>query len=159
MDERERLRSDDVQERAAAAEALSLIGTDAAIASVELVKACADDESVSQWSVSALEELGPPPAEAIPELAALASAEHSLVAYWAITLLGRSGDAAQSSQEKLAAILRTSADMSVRQRAAWALGEIHAVSDAAITALQEAAESSDARLARMANASLEKSRV
>ena len=159
MNELQRLQSQDIQEREAAAEALSLMGPDAAFAAVDLVKACADDESVSQWSVSALEELGPPPAESLSELTTLAAADHPLVAYWAITLLGRSGDAAHSSQEALAAILRSSADMSVRQRAAWALGEMNAASDAAIASLEEAAKSSDARLARLANASLAKSRA
>ena len=158
-EQQKQLLSKDTQERAAAAEALSLMGPDAAFASVELVKACADEEAVSQWSVSALEELGPPPNESLSELATLASSDHPLVAYWAITLLGRSGDAALSSQDVLAAIVRRSSDMSVRQRAAWALGEMNTVSDAAIAALEEAAQSTDARLARLATASLEKARA
>ena len=159
MNEQQRLQSQDVQERAAAAEALSLMGPDAAFAAVNLVKACADDESVSQWAVSALEEMGPPPSGSLSELATLATSDQTLVAYWAITLLGRCGDAAQSSQETLAATLRTSTEMSVRQRAAWALGEMNAASATAIESLEEAAGSSDARLSRIANASLAKSRA
>ena len=156
MNESQRLQSEDLQERTAAAEALSLMGPDAAFASVELVKACADEDAVKEWSVAALEELGPPPVESLEELATLASAKDSLVAYWAITLLGRSAEAAQSSQEQLANVLQASTEMSVRQRAAWALGEMRATSDGAITALEEAAKSSDPRLSRIAAASLEK---
>ena len=159
MNEQQRLQSRDGQERAAAAEALSQMGPDAAFAAIELVKACADDEAVSQWAVSALEELGPPPVDSLGELTTLAAADHAVVAYWAITLLGRSGEAAHSSQQQLASILCSSSEMSVRQRAAWAVGEINAASDVAIGALEEAAKSPDARLARLANASLEKSRA
>ena len=58
----------------------------------DLVKACTDDESVQQWAVAALEELGPPPTESIGELTKLASSSDPLVAFWAITLLGRAGN-------------------------------------------------------------------
>jgi hypothetical protein len=45
--------------RARAAEQLSAQGEEAREASVDLVQACADEESVSQWAVAALEQLGP----------------------------------------------------------------------------------------------------
>lgn len=158
MNELERLQSHDVQERAEAAESLSQMGPDAAFASVDLVKGCGDDDRVSASSVAALEEMGPPPVESVPELAVLAGSIHPLVAYWAITLLGRCGDAAQVVEPELAAILQASKENSVQQRAAWALGEIGATSDVAIAALEDAIKSSDARLSRLATTSLEKSR-
>ena len=156
MDELKRqLQSENVDERAAAAESFSLMGPDAAPAAVALVNACADDEAVNQWAVAALEEIGPPQPEAIDELRKLVASENSLVAYWAITLLGRAGKEANSCQVDLAAVLRDSSDMSVRERSAWALGKTNACSASAIEALKKAASSGQpARLARLASEAL-----
>ncbi len=118
MDEKQRLKSSDVREREAAAEALSQMGPDAAYAAVGLVGACADEESVQQWAVAALEELGPPPAESLGELTKLASSSDPLTAFWAITLLGRAGSIAKPSQDELAIILKDSKVESVRECAA-----------------------------------------
>ena len=159
MDETEQLQSPDVQQRAAAAEALSLMGPDAGAAAVELVNACADQEAVREWAVAALEELGPPAAESLERLTALVHADNPLVAYWAITLLGRSESAARSSQDDLAAVLTTSTTINVRERAAWALGKIDANSPTATAALKEAASSSEARLSRIAKAALEQTQA
>ena len=88
MNEQQRLHSQDVQERAAAAEAFSLMGPEASFAATDLVQACGDDQMVAQWAVSALEELGPPPKESLADLSELARSGDSEVAYWAVTLLG-----------------------------------------------------------------------
>ena len=72
MDERAQLKSDDPKQRIVAAEALSRMGPDAAPAAVELVIACADHESVRDYAVAALEELGAPPPELVPPLPDLA---------------------------------------------------------------------------------------
>jgi HEAT repeat protein len=154
MDELQQLRSQNVEERAAAAEALSHLGEEAASAAVPLVESCGDEQSVAQWAVAALESLGPPPEDSIAALENLAKSKHPLVAYWAITLLGRCREAAQSSQQTLASILNKSNEISVRQRAAWALGQIQADSKDAIEALGKAATITDARLARVASQSL-----
>ena len=159
MDEQKRLQSPDAKQRAAAAEALSLMGPDAAFAAVELVNACADEEAVRDCAVAALEELGPPPTESLERMTRSVSASDSLVAYWAITLLGRAGATASSSQDELIAVLAKSQELSVKERAAWALGKIAATSDAAKLALGQAASSSDARLARLAKASLEQTQT
>lgn len=155
MDEREKLQSDDMSQRISAAESLSLMGPDASFAAVELVAACADEEAVRDYAVAALEELGAPPEESLQRLAEFVSADHSLVAYWAITLLGRAGASARFSQDALVAALNTSSDSSLKERAAWALGSIGADSDSARQGLQQAASSSEARLSRIAQASLE----
>lgn len=149
------LQSPDVAERAAAAESLCHAGPDAAPAVLELVQACADDETVAEWATAALEELGAPPTESLEPLTKLASDSKSPVAYWAVTLLGRLGPAAIGSEKVLAALLHDSPDAAVQERAAWALGEIGAKSAAALAALNRAAQSTSPRLARLAKASLE----
>ena len=159
MDERDGLRDPEVAQRVTAAENLSLMGPDASFAAVELVEACADDEAVREFAVAALEELGPPPTKSLGRLCELAANSDPLVAYWAITLLGRLGTQAQSSQDDLVSLLVGASDSSVRQRAAWAMGQIGADSEAAIGQLKRAAESSDARLARLAKASLDQIQV
>jgi HEAT repeat protein len=46
--------------------------------------------------------------------------------------------------------------LSVRQRAAWALGQIGPAAKPALDALRQAAASDDARLARLASGAIEK---
>ena len=101
-----KLASADADERAEAAEKLAQAGTEAAAAAIPLVRACGDaDERVREWSVAALEESGPPPPEAIATLATLAQEGVPLAAYWAVTLLGRAGQAAGSTAGVLAGCL------------------------------------------------------
>ena len=141
-------------ERADAAERLSLAGEEAAAAAVPLVQACGD-EQLREWAVAALEDLGPPPSDTITLLIELVSNSDPLVAYWAATLLGRSGQDAATAATGLAACIDSSADLSVRQRAAWALGKIGAGATSARAALQRAAGQGDERLARLAREALE----
>ena len=159
MDERNGLRSEDAAERLSAAESLSLMGPDASFAAVDLVNACADEEAIRDFAVAALEELGPPPVDALPGLIDLASHDDALVAYWAITLLGRAGVSAKSGEARLVSVLETAGESSVKERAAWALGQIGSDSEPAIEALKRAAGSSEARLSRLAKASLEQAQV
>lgn len=159
MDERDGLRDPDLAQRVTAAENLSLMGPDASFAAVELVEACADDEAVRNFAVAALEELGPPPNDSRNSLTELVAHSDPLVAYWAITLLGRLGTTAKSSQDDLASALAGARDSSVRERAAWAMGQVGADSETAIGQLKTAAESSEARLARIAKASLDQIQV
>ena len=154
MDEQEKLHSADVLQREAAAESLSQMGQDAAPAAVELVNACADQETVRQWAVAALEDLGPPPIDSIQDLTKLVSSSDALAAYWAITLLGRAEEAATACQDELSAALNDSSAPSVRERAAWALGKIRASSPAATATLENAANSDQPRLARLAKNAL-----
>lgn len=147
----QRLKSPDVAERAEAAEQLSRAGAGAAAAAVPLVTACGDeDEQVREWAVAALEDLGPPPAGSLAALSGLVSAANPLVAYWATTLLGRSGQDAASATTALAAAVQSAADSAVRERAAWALGRIGPAAAAARGSLEHAAASGEQRLARLA---------
>lgn len=147
----QRLASASADERADAAEALCRAGEAAALAAVDLVRACGDaDERVREWATAALEELGPPSPDATKSLTDLAGAGDPLVAYWAVTLLGRSGAGAASAVTVLAGVVDAAADMAVRQRAAWALGKIGPAAGTARDALTRAAGNSDPRLARLA---------
>ena len=115
------LASSDPEQRAAAAELLSQAGEEAALAAVPLVTACGDaDDRVREFAVAALEDLGPPPAADEALLIKLVDSPEPLVAYWAITLLGRSGQDAAEAVAVLVACVESSTDLSVRQRAAWA---------------------------------------
>jgi HEAT repeat protein len=151
----QQLRDKQVEVRARAAEELGQQGENASPAAVELAEACGDDESVSQWAVSALEQLGPPPTDSAKQLEKLTTSSHELVSYWAVTLLGRLQDAAEPAIPAVLSALGTSPHMSVRQRAAWALGQIGVRSEAVTTALATAAQASDARLSRVAQQTLE----
>jgi len=150
------LAASDAGRRAEAAELLSRAGESAASAAVPLVRACGDgEESVREWAVAALEELGPPPGSAVADLVKLGADRDPLVAYWAVTLLGRAGEAAASAVPALAACVESPADLSVRQRAAWALGEIGPAARAARATLEKAAGDTDPRLARLAKEALD----
>jgi HEAT repeat protein len=139
--------------RAGAAEALCRAADAARPAIVPLVKACGDEDArVREWAVAALEEIGEPASDTIPALAGLAGSGHPLVAYWAVTLLGRS--AAAEAAPSLTACLDVSCPVEVRQRAAWALGKIGPAAKGAFEALRRAQGDADPRLARLAGEAL-----
>jgi HEAT repeat protein len=141
--------------RSTAAENLARMAEAAAPAAAELVRACGDaNEQVREQAVAALEDLGPPPAEAIGRLIELVGHGDPLVAYWATTLLGRAGEDAARAVPALAGCLASPADLSVKQRAAWALGKIGAPAASAREALDRAAGDADPRLARLATEAL-----
>jgi HEAT repeat protein len=149
------LASTDLEPRRAAAERLARMGEEAAPAAVALVRACGDaDEQVREHVVAALEDLGPPPTSAVAALVALIDHASPLVGYWTTTLLGRAGEDAASAVPALTKCLDSTADLAVRQRAAWALGKIGPTAATARDALVRAAGQSDERLARLASESL-----
>lgn len=141
--------------RAAAAESLGQMAAAAAPAAVPLVEACRDDdERVREWAVAALEDLGSPPEDAVKPLTLLVSDKNPLAGYWAATLLGRCGEAAASAVDALAKAVDSGADCAVRQRAAWALGQIGPAASVARGVLEKAAGDTDPRLARLASDAL-----
>ncbi len=157
----EQLAAHDADRRAEAAELLCRLvcrlGKAAAGATLDLVTACCDeDERVREWAVAALEEIGPPPRGMTARLAEFVAGPNPLAAYWAATLLGRSGQDAATAVAVLAACVGSAADPSVRQRAAWALGKIGPAAAAAAETLQRAAgQKEDPRLARLARDAIE----
>ncbi|MEX2114517.1 MAG: HEAT repeat domain-containing protein [Pirellulales bacterium] len=151
------LRGNDGEARQSAAERLAQLGPDAQAAAVPLVEACAiDDDNLREFVTAALEELGPPLPSEVGTLAALVSHVSLDVAYWAATLLGRLKDHAASAVDALAMVLDKHPQGSVKQRAAWALGQIGPAAESARGTLQQAAAGSDKRLARLAQEALDK---
>lgn len=118
------LLADDPSRRRQAADRLATLGEEAKPATVALVEACADDD-LRDLCVGALEELGPPPIDQLPQLAALLRSPDDTVAYWAATLLGRARQDAAAHQADLkwlaSDIRRTKA---VRDRAQWAIEKL-----------------------------------
>jgi HEAT repeat protein len=151
------LRNADRRVRLAAAEQLCQLGREARDAAVALVQATSDEPAVSQCAVAALEELGVPNREDLPHLVALARSPQELEAYWAVTLLGRLESAAQEAESTLVTVLGRAPQRSVRQRAAWALGRLGALGDAARVGLAAACHGDDPRLAQLAQQALQRS--
>jgi len=150
------LTSSDPIQRSNAAEQLSRRGADAQCAAVALVRACVDEtEEVRQWVAAALEELGPPAVSDVGHLTALLDDSSVDVAYWAATLLGRLGTEAAASVFGLTAALSGSAEMAVRQRAAWALGKIGPAAAEALGVLRQTAADDDPRLARLSQRAID----
>ncbi|TWU45059.1 hypothetical protein Q31b_02300 [Novipirellula aureliae] len=151
MNTQEKLKSDlasgAVATRISTAEQLATMGEEAQFAAVELVVSCADaDESVRNWSVAALEGLGTPSIESIGSLCELAKDSNPMVAYWAITLLGRIGAKASNCQDVLARVLTQTAEVSVQQRAVWAIGKMGSLQPTTIKSLAWASESNDPKV-------------
>jgi HEAT repeat protein len=109
-----------------------------------------EEEDVCEWATAALEELGPPAVEDLNALSDLLRADSADTAYWAATLIGRLGAQAAPVVAALVTTLTESAAATVRQRVAWALGEIGRPALAAKPALEQAKNCGDPRLAKLA---------
>ena len=150
------LTSPDAAVRADAAEKLARLETAAHDAAVPLCRASDEKiDAVSDWAVTALEELGPPLDSDIDALARMAALPNVNSSYWAAMLLGRLGSQAAPAVPTLAAVLKAHPVLVVRQRTAWALGEIGPAAIAALAELKLAASSEDPRLARLARRAVE----
>jgi HEAT repeat protein len=150
------LEGTDTALQTAAANQLAKLGHAAQPAAVALVRTVGiPHEEVLEACTAALEDLGPPAADQIQPLAALAHDCSSDVAYWAVTLLGRAGSGGATAVAELIRVLESDADLPVRERAAWALGEIGPAAKTAVPTLSAAAKSGDARLSRLAAKALE----
>lgn len=149
------LRAPQVEQRLQAAQTLAEAGAAASLVAVPLVVAAGDDvEEVRQWASAALEELGPPAATDLAPLVEQLQKPSPDTAYWAATLLGRLGADAGPATRALAASLAESRPLPVRQRAAWALGEIGPAARDAEASLEAATRAADSRLRRLATDAL-----
>jgi HEAT repeat protein len=150
------LEGHDTAAQTAAATELAKLGCSAQPAAIALVRTVGiPDEEVLEACTAALEELGPPAADQIEPLAALAHDCSSDVAYWSVTLIGRAGSSSACAVPELIKVLESDADLPVRERAAWALCEIGPAAKSAAPALAAAAQSMEARLSRLAKKALE----
>ena len=127
----------------------------AAKLAVELIECVADsDEEVRNWASEALENLEAPLAADAPKIAKHIANAADDAAYWALKLLGRLGEEAQSQEANIAAALKPGRSMNVQQNAAWALGKIGSLASETRGLLEQAATSADARLAQLAKQAL-----
>lgn len=146
-----------LEERREAAEACAKDPSIAMAAIVPLCRCCSDsDEQVSQWAQAALEELGPPAKDELDALLELIDSAE-LTAYWAVTLIGRlEADGAPAAATLAGLVEKEDTPVEVRNRGIWAIGQI-GVMDAAIKrTLEKAAQSENARTARLASKALAK---
>jgi HEAT repeat protein len=152
----ERLQNGSVPQRREAAERLLKLGPRAAGFATLLLDALADeDETVRECVTACLEDCGPPPKAEVAALPARLAAAQGDHAYWTITLLARSGD--PSAVEPIADVLADAArETAVRERAAWALGELGENAKSASQILSDVAAESDGRLKRLAERALKK---
>jgi HEAT repeat protein len=151
------LDSGDAARKAQAASAAATLGEGARPLAVALVRRTGDeDEATREAVVAALEDLGPPAAEDVAALAGLLGDPCAAVGYWAATLLGRLGAQGAKATKSLGEALASSPELAVRERSAWALGQIGPAAGDAREALRAAAESQHARLARLAREALTK---
>lgn len=117
------------------------------------------DESAREFAVGELETCGPAAASDRTALLAVlqSSARSPLQAYWCITLLARDGSHAQAAEATaIAELLAPQQPLEVRQRAAWALGQLAPHAAATRQSLEQAANDPNPRLARLAQQALEK---
>lgn len=150
------LSGNDPEMQRKAAELLSQHADAAVEVAVDLVRHVGDkDRVVAEHCVSTLEELGPPAASQLEYLGKLAANENLDVAYWAITLIGRSGVAGAEQSALLGDVVASDARPAVRERAAWALGRIGPAAAAAISQLEACVEAEPESVARAVSKALE----
>lgn len=152
------LGSEQQPERQAAAEELLRMGAEAAPAALALVGAADSDDETRSLATGALEDLGAPPLGMVPDLAAALKRPTLDGPYWAATLLGRLKADAAPAVERLADAAARHPQITVRQRATWALGEIGAAASPALETLEQVAMDADPRLARLASEAMGKIR-
>ena len=110
--------------KVAAAEWCAEHADEAAAAATTLVSQLGSDNSaLREWCTAALESLGPPPDDQLARLAELVRSDVDDIAYWAITLLGRSGPAARPYIPALEAAAEGARNDVLKRRATWALGK------------------------------------
>jgi HEAT repeat protein len=143
----------DLPERLAAIDAINLAGEGAATIAAAIVQACEDPELAPQC-IGVLEELGPPAEGQLAALAGLLGSAAEESAYWAATLLGRSGASAVRHSAALAAVAERHASEAVRRRAVWALGKMGPHAASALPLLDRLAKSDSPALASQASEAL-----
>lgn len=123
--ELERQLSGSIADQRAAVRQLAGMEQDGRWAASKLVEFCgSEDQELRDWSVAALEQLGPPPESELQRLTELAASPQELVAYWAWTLVGRLGADAQPALAILSKLATATKSDVVQRRADWAVNKI-----------------------------------
>jgi hypothetical protein len=122
-----------------------------------LTQLCGANEVEREAICSQLEACGAPSDNVQDELSNLLQhSADSLQKYWCLTLLGRLQNVESDEPTDLVAdFLPLPHELEVRQRAAWAMGQLKRVSSKGRTALEEAAGDADPRLSRLAQKALD----
>ncbi len=126
-----------------------------------LVLLDSDDETESGCASDLLENCGVPRQSHVPFLCEQLKSGLSSRVYWCSTLLGRLGstDGDQAARQPIHsslcdAINDQSLELSARERAAWAIGELGGIDDACRAVLEKNVEKAPARLKRLLETAL-----
>jgi len=118
-----------------------------------------EDETVQSAASEALENCGPPNSKDWPYLCDQLHLTGTDLLFWSSTLLGRLGtDLGESEQADairsslVSVVLRDTVDLSAREKAAWALGEIGGLPSSSRTQLESVAATALPRLKRLLEA-------
>ena len=119
------------------------------------------DETEQNCASDLLENGGVPSREDIPFLCKQLSSGQSSRVYWCSTLLGRLGPAEDDQSERrriqtdLCGVLNDdSLELSARERAAWAIGELGGIDISCRAVLEKLVEKAPPRLKRLLEAAL-----
>ncbi|MEZ6089582.1 MAG: HEAT repeat domain-containing protein [Pirellulaceae bacterium] len=125
----------------------------------ELLRASNDPSpAVQQLAIAKLEDLESPDPSQVPDiLRFIQRPADSETVYWGITLIGRMGAEGAEAVPMLAGALANSPFPHVREKAAWALGQIGPAAEGALAVLQDAARQGSPRLSRLASQAIERS--
>lgn len=116
----------------------------------ELLECLRGEGSSIDWATEALENCGPPSTAHLAALQVSAGDAHPDVSSWACRLIGRMGADASPAEATLVSVLTQHASAETRRQSALALSKLDKLSAESLSALQQAAHSTDARLARAA---------
>jgi hypothetical protein len=111
------------------------------------------DEETRAWAADCMEEVESIDRSKADEIFPLSQHQAEFVVYWTITMLGKSGDVSPY-ENQIVNILNSHPTIVVRQAAAKALAHLRTASEETMSALKEAAASTDPRLKRLAEQTL-----
>jgi hypothetical protein len=120
-----------------------------------------DDESEQNCATDLLENCGVPSQKHVPFLCDQVKSGRSSRVYWCSTLLGRLGPTVgdQSTRRQIHsdlcdAVSDESLELSARERAAWAIGELGGIDPACRKVLEKQVEKAPVRLKRLLESAL-----
>lgn len=125
-----------------------------------------DDETIQNYASEALENCGAPPANALVTLVEQLRSGDSTQVYWACTLLGRwftlnakppSSLNLGDMQRQLCQVLHRDLEISAKERAVWALGQIQQLETSTRAALELQLENAPPRIQRLIETALQSS--
>lgn len=112
------------------------------------------DESAQSFATEALENCGPPGVNELPFLLKQLESTSSTTIYWASTLLGRMNATGNIDRRPIQSALckvavNEALDLSARERAVWAIGELGSMESACRERLSAVESSAAPRLKRL----------